>query len=185
MGLQETKIESLPFVTAELNYLAPTPGKPRTYAFDPPPGEPKTTNLPEPHLLPIFDARLISSDLSLDREGFALVRHPTAIRNFHDEAEIKRTYYPAVEAFIRATLKADRVIIFDHTVRRRVEGAADIRGAGPRQPATRVHVDQTVASGPNRVREHLADEADELLKGRVSMMHSWATRPCRPAYSNP
>ena len=28
MGLQETKIESLPFVTAELNYLAPTSGKP-------------------------------------------------------------------------------------------------------------------------------------------------------------
>ena len=27
MGLQEQKIESLPFVTAELNYLAPTPGK--------------------------------------------------------------------------------------------------------------------------------------------------------------
>ena len=39
MGLHQTKIESLPFVTAELNYLAPTPGKPRTYAFDPPPGE--------------------------------------------------------------------------------------------------------------------------------------------------
>ncbi|MGH6740232.1 MAG: CmcJ/NvfI family oxidoreductase, partial [Bradyrhizobium sp.] len=43
MGLQETRIESLPFVTAELNYLAPTAGKPRTYAFDPPPGEPKST----------------------------------------------------------------------------------------------------------------------------------------------
>lgn len=44
MGLQETKIESLPFVTAELNYLAPVSGKPRTYAFDPPPGEPKSTS---------------------------------------------------------------------------------------------------------------------------------------------
>ena len=40
MGLQQAKLESLPFVTGELNYLAPTPGKPRTYAFDPPPGEP-------------------------------------------------------------------------------------------------------------------------------------------------
>ena len=47
MGLQEQKIESLPFVTAELNYLAPTSGKPRTYAFDPPPGEPKSTALAE------------------------------------------------------------------------------------------------------------------------------------------
>src|SRR5882724_4944022 len=147
MGLQQAKLESLAFVTGELNYLAPTSGKPRTYALDPPPGEPKSTALPEPHNVPIFDARLIAANLSLDREGFALVRHPTVVRNFYDEAEIKRVYYPAAEAFIRATLRADRVVIFDHTVRRRVEGAADIRGAGPRQPATRVHVDQTVMSG--------------------------------------
>jgi hypothetical protein len=173
MGQQQSKIESLPYVTAELNYLAPTAGKPRTYAFDPPPGEPKTTALPEPHQVPIFDARLIASGISLDREGFALVRHPTVVRNFYDDKEVRSVYYPAAEAFLKATLKADRVFIFDHTVRKRVEGAADIRGAGPRQPATRVHVDQTEISGRNRVREHLPDEADELLKGRVQVINLW------------
>src|SRR4029078_11489577 len=99
------------------------------------------------------------------------------MKDFYDEAEIKRVYYPAVEAFMRATLKADRVLIFDHTVRKRVEGAADIRGAGPRQPATRVHVDQTDISRANRVREHLPEEADELLKGRVQVINVW--RPIR------
>jgi hypothetical protein len=177
MGLQQSKIESLPFVTAELNYLAPVVGRPRTYALDPPPGEPKTTAHPEPHLVPIFNGRLIADSLSLDREGFALVRHPTSVRNFYDENEIRNLYYPAAEAFLRATLKADRVFLFDHTVRRRVEGAADIRGAGPRQPATRVHVDQTDMSGRNRVREHLPQEADELLKGRVQVINLW--RPIR------
>lgn len=177
MGLQQTSIESLPFVTAELNYLAPTPGKPRTYAFDPPPGEPKSTALPEPHQVPIFDARLIAGSFSLDREGFALVRHPTRVRDFYDDDEVRAVYYPAAEAFLRATLKADRVVIFDHTVRKRVEGAADLRGAGPRQPATRVHVDQTVVSGANRVREHLPDEAEQLLKGRVQVINLW--RPIR------
>jgi hypothetical protein len=177
MGLQQTNIESLPFVTAELNYLAPTHGKPRTYAFDPPPGEPKSTNLPEPHQLPIFNGRAIARTFSLDREGFELVRHPIAVTNFYDESEIRRAYYPVVEAFMRATLGADRVLIFDHTVRKRVEGAPDIRGAGPRQPATRVHVDQTVTSGPNRVHEHLPDEAEELLKGRVQVINLW--RPIR------
>ena len=177
MGLQETKIESLPFVTAELNYLAPTAGKPRTYAYDPPPGEPKTTALPEPHQVPIFDARLIADAISLDREGFALVRHPTVVKNFYDDKEVRSVYYPAAEAFLKATLKADRVFIFDHTVRKRVEGAADVRGAGPRQPATRVHVDQTEISGANRVREHLPDEADELLRGRVQVINLW--RPIR------
>ena len=177
MGLQETRIESLPHLKAELNYLAPVAGKPRTYAFDPPPGEPRSTALPEPHVLPIFDGRLVAKDFSLDREGFELVRHPTVVRNFYDDEEVRRVYYPLVEAFLRATLKADRVVIFDHTVRRRVEGAADIRGAGPRQPATRVHVDQTVTSGANRVREHLPDEAEELLKGRVQVINLW--RPIR------
>ncbi len=90
---------------------------------------------------------------------------------------MKRVYYPAVEAFLKATLKADRVVIFDHTVRKRVEGAPDLRGAGPRQPATRVHVDQTVTSGANRVREHVPDEAEELLKGRVQVINLW--RPIR------
>jgi hypothetical protein len=177
MGLQETRIESLPFVTAELNYLAPTAGKPRTYAFDPPSGEPKSTALPEPHQVPVFDGRLVAKSFSLDREGFELVRHPTVVRNFYDDDEVKRVYYPLAEAFIRAALRADRVVIFDHTVRRRVQGAPDIRGAGPRQPATRVHVDQTVTSGASRVREHLPDEADELLKGRVQVINLW--RPIR------
>ncbi|BAL75093.1 hypothetical protein S23_18790 [Bradyrhizobium cosmicum] len=62
-------------------------------------------------------------------------------------------------------------------MRKRVEGAADIRDGGPRQPATRVHVDQTAVSGANRVREHLPDEAEELLKGRVQMINLW--RPIR------
>jgi hypothetical protein len=177
MTLHQTNIESLPFVTAELNYLAPTSGKPRTYAFDPPPGEPKSTALPEPHDVPIFDGRSIADHISLDREGFALVRHPTSVRDFYDDNEVRKVYYPAAEAFLRATLKADRVVIFDHTVRRRVEGSADVRGAGPRQPATRIHVDQTDLSGRNRVHEHLPDEADELLKGRVQVINLW--RPIR------
>jgi hypothetical protein len=177
MGLQQSNIEALPFVTGELNYLAPTSGKPRTYAYDPPPGELKSTAVPEPHQVPIFDARLIAGGLSLDREGFALVRHPTVVKNFYDDKEIRNVYYPAAEAFLKATLKADRVFIFDHTVRKRVEGAADVRGGGPRQPATRVHVDQTDVSGANRVREHLPEEADELLKGRVQVINLW--RPIR------
>ena len=120
-------------------------------------------------------------------------------RNFHDDKEVTGVYYPAVEAFLKATLKADRVFIFDHTVRKRVEGSADIRGAGPRQPATRVHVDQTDLSGANRVREHLPDEAEELLKGRVQVINlwrpirgplrdsplaMWTARPSRPAISS-
>ena len=106
-----------------------------------------------------------------------MVRHPTIVRNYYDDKEVRASTIPPPKPSCRATLKADRVVIFDHTVRKRVEGAADVRGAGPRQPATRVHVDQTELSGANRVREHLPDEADELLKGRVQVINLW--RPIR------
>src|SRR5260370_21410444 len=144
MGLQQSNIEAIPFSAGDVNHLAPTSGKPRTYAYDPPPGELKSTALPEPHQVPIFDARLIAGGLSLDREGFALVRHPTVVKNFYDDKEIRNVYYPAAEAFLKATLKADRVFIFDHTVRKRVEGAADLRDGGARRPATRVQLHPTV-----------------------------------------
>jgi hypothetical protein len=136
MGLQEQKIESLPFVTAELNYLAPTPGKPRTYAFDPPPGEPKSTALPEPRNVPIFDARPIAQNLSLDREGFALVRHPTIVKNFYDDQEVRKVYYPAGEAFLARHPERRRVFIFDHTVRGAWKGRRCARRRRTAQPAT-------------------------------------------------
>lgn len=177
MGIVENNVKSLPFVQAELNYLAPTTEKPRTYAFAPPPGEPQSTLTSDPHLVPVFDVRPIADGLSLDRQGFLLRHHRTAVQNFADDDEIARVYYPEAEAFLRSTLKADRVFIFDHTVRKRIPGNADARGAGPRQPATRVHVDQTDGSGRNRVREHLPDEADRLLKGRVQIINLW--RPIR------
>jgi hypothetical protein len=173
LGLHQSGIESLSFVEAELNYLAPIDGKPRTYAFDPPPGQPKTTAVPEPHQVPIFNGRPIVGSLSLDREGFLLVRNPPTVKDFYDDHEVRSVYYPAAATFLQAHLKADRVCIFDHTVRKRVDGAPDIRGVGPRQPVSRVHVDQTHKSGPNRVREHLPEEAEALLQGRVQVIDLW------------
>lgn len=164
---------TLPFVTAELNYLVPMRDKPRTYAYDPPPGEPKSTALSQAVQVKIANGRPIRDRFTLDRAGFALVDQPTTVRDFHDDEEVRRSYYPEAIAFIRSSLGADRVLIFDHTVRKRVVGAADVRGDGPRQPASRVHVDQTLRSGPNRVREHLPDEADALLAGRVQVINLW------------
>lgn len=174
MGLQNEKIAALSFVTADLNYLTPTADRPRTYTFDPPPaGQPKSNIVPEPHGLPIHDIRPISESVSLDGEGFALVRQKSAVKDFYDEDEVKNVYYSEAEALIKAATGADRVFIFDHTVRKRVPGAADVRDGGPRQPVARVHVDHTARSGPHRVRDLLPDEADELLKGRVQIINLW------------
>ena len=43
----------------------------------------------------------------------------------------------------------------------------------PRQPATRAHVDQTVFSGPQRVRQVMGDQAEALLAGRAAIINVW------------
>jgi hypothetical protein len=177
MGLQNEKIAALSFVTADLNYLTPPLDRPRIYTFEPPSGEPKSNIIPEPHSVPIYDIRPISETVSLDREGFALVRQKSSVRDFYNDDEIKAVYYPEAERLIKAATGADRVFIFDHTVRKRVEGAVDRDGNLLRQPVARVHVDHTAKSGPQRVRDLIPDEAEQLLKGRVQIINIW--RPIR------
>ena len=166
----------LPSVEAELNYLKPMNGRPRTYTYDPPAGVPRTTFVDEAHRVPIHDVRPLAQEVSLDGQGFALLDHRSGVRDFSDEDEIKRVFYPESEALVKQATGADRVFIFDHTVRRRVPGVRD-RAPGPRQPALRVHVDHTARSAPQRVRDLLPDEAADLLTSRVQVLNLW--RPIR------
>ena len=165
-------IAALPHVLADMNYLVPMTGRPRNYTFDPPVGVPRSNTQHEAHRVPIHDARPIADRISLDATGFALVKHGSAVRDFFDEEEVRRVYYPEVERILKEATGAYRVHIFDHTTRRRVPGVED-RGGGPRQPVQRVHIDHTARSGPQRVRDLLPDEADELLKGRVQVINVW------------
>src|SRR5215510_7275205 len=129
MNLHSVHTDLLQGVKSELNYLAPTRERPRTYTYDPPVGIARTTVVNDPHQVVISDARPLLSQVSLDEEGFALVRHKSATRDFYDDVEVKRVYYPEAEQLLKEITRADRVFIFDHTVRRRVPGSEDRRGA--------------------------------------------------------
>jgi hypothetical protein len=172
-----TKIDQLPYVEAELNYLAPMTERPRYYAYEPEPGEPRSNLTPEPHQMHIHSLRPIADDLGLDVQGFALLEQRSAVKDFWDDDEVRRVYYPEAERFLAEATGASRIFIFDHLQRRRVPGQQDRSRSGPRQPATRVHVDHTDRSGPQRVRDLMGDEAEELLKGRVQVINMW--RPIR------
>jgi hypothetical protein len=111
----------------------------------------------------IYDARPVAAQLSLDSEGLALFEHKSAMRDFYDEDELRRVYYPEAERLVAEVTGASRVLVFDHTIRRRVWGGVDRAIGTPRQPVTSVHNDYTVYSGPQRVRDLMGEEADELL----------------------
>jgi len=171
------RLLDLPHIEAQLNYLAPMADRPRNYTFEPPPGVSRSNSTAETHTVPIYDARRAADDIALDQEGFAVLRYQSAVRDFWDEEELRRVYYPEVQRVLAETTGASKVFIFDHTLRRRVRGAEDRAAGAPRQPATRVHVDHTAKSGPQRVRDFFGDEAEELLRGRVQVINLW--RPIR------
>ncbi|CEI60028.1 unnamed protein product [Fusarium venenatum] len=59
-----------------------------------------------------------------------------------------------------------KVVFFDHNIRRVNKEAA-------RNPVTRVHIDLTATSVIQRVRKHLPEGADTLLKGRYRIINIW------------
>jgi hypothetical protein len=175
--MKPDRFDHLPHIEATLNYLAPMTERARNYTFDPPPGIPRSNTVREAHNVAIRDVRPAAADISLDHEGFALLHNESAVRDFWDEDELRRVYYPEVQRVIAEATGASKVFIFDHTLRRRVHGAADRMPGTPRQPAAGVHVDHTARSGPQRVRDFFGDEAPELLRGRVQVINLW--RPIR------
>src|SRR5438270_8738935 len=63
----------------------------------------------------IADGR--AAELSLERNGFVLVEHKTAMKDFFDTEELKSVYYPEIERLIADMSGASRVVMFDHTLR--------------------------------------------------------------------
>jgi len=167
-------------VRAELMFARRTGEKPYTYAYEPPPGLELTNAVFEPEIVEVHNARSFIGDLTLDRHGIAAARHRSAVRDFWDEAQTLALGHPEAAEIVKAATGAKRVVVFDHTLRRRLPGTEDRSAGAPRQPVPRVHVDQTVDSGPQRVRDIMGDEAEALLQGRAAIINLW--RPIgRPA----
>jgi hypothetical protein len=164
-------------VQGEVVYLARMAERPHTYTYEPPAGQPRSNIVTEAHRVPIHDMRRLPVPPALDREGFALLHAPTAVADLYDEAALKATYYPEAERLVAAATGASRVVVFDHTIRRREQGVEDRTPGIPRQPVTRIHGDYTEVSGPQRVRDLMGDEADALLGRRFAIVNLW--RPIR------
>jgi hypothetical protein len=170
-------------VEATLNYLADASERPVYYAYEPPAGTPRSTGKFEPQSVQIHNARNVLDELSLDRQGFALVHRVSAVRDFYDQEEVKSVYYPEVEQLLKDATGAEKVVIFDHQVRN-IELAK--RGEkSAREYGRAVHNDYTAKSGPRRVRDHLpAAAAAERLQHRFAEINVW--RPIRgPIESTP
>ena len=169
-------------IEATLNYLLDTGEMPWTWSGGPGSTEVKSGGERDPHQVTLHNGRPHAAGFGLDTTGFRFIRHDTKVADFYDDAEIRRVYYPEMEALIKAETGAKRVVVFDHTLR--TADDADREAKKIREPVFRVHNDYTEWSGPQRVRDLLPDEAEELLKRRFALVQVW--RPIRlPLEANP
>ncbi|KAF1814345.1 hypothetical protein P152DRAFT_465221 [Eremomyces bilateralis CBS 781.70] len=146
--------------TEVLYYKDPGDGSPPPPAYV---GQPNTfIRPPHPQDVLITDVSDDEDKYTLDSHGFAFVKnHPSAEKDFVDDAQIKAVYYPETEQLLKGLVadrpspstgatRVSRVFIFDHTIRRAV---ADDRAAPsqPRGPGFPVHIDQSYTALENRV----------------------------------
>ena len=159
------------FIEADLDYLVPNGRRPVNYAYPPPPGVPQSSGEFAPRRVRIVNGRRQWQRPTLDVNGFELLQHTSQVADFSDEARIRATYYAEVDALLRQLTGAVKVVIFDHTLRYGLKGHSE---PGIREPARRVHNDQTFVSAPRRVRDHLPlEEAEQRLRGRFAIVNVW------------
>lgn len=156
-------------VKAQLSfYKAPEDCAPPYNYVEPPPGVPQRNWGDNWAEVTIEDLRGKEQNFTLDNNAFDTfqnIQSGLTREDFEDDEAIKRVYYHEVEDLLLNNVQgAQRVLIFDHTIR---------RPSGNRNPVQRVHIDQTPLSAAERVKLHAPEDAEKLLQGRYRIINVW------------
>jgi hypothetical protein len=166
-------------VRAPLTFITRSDTKPVFHSAAYTGGAPRVFFDTERRTVLIRDMRPLAGALSLEREGFELRCHRTAVHDLYDDDALQDVYYREIETLLREITGAGRVVVFDATRRSDDSGGARNRD-GLRGPASRVHVDYTEKSGPQRVKDLMGEaEAARLAASgaRIVQINVW--RPIR------
>ena len=160
-------------VRATLNYSVDDGVPPDYYFYEPDASVKRNPPGTDPREVEIHDAWPQVDRISLDREGFALKPFPAQFDHFDDDTDVHAKFYPQVVEFVKRHTGANRVEVFDHTIRKRLPADLKQQTTVQRPAVLLVHSDYTVASGPQRVHDIVPADADRLLERRVAFFNVW------------
>ncbi len=133
---------------------------------------------PDDHAMTITDARPFRDELTIARNGFTLLQHRSAVRDFFDEKQVERVLVPETIDLATQLNGASKVIAFGPVAR--TDDPASRQG---RLPSFGAHVDYGRRTVEDIARQMLGDDAEHWLSHRVVLMNFW--RPIRPVFSSP
>ena len=136
-------------VTGELSYLAPESTVLRRFTA---PGESVNTGAYRAYEMPIYNGRPVQDQFTLDRNGFEIVEHVSAVPDFTDKEAVDRSYPGEVAEFVKARTGADKVATLGWVLRR----SADPAENASQPQAALVHCDFSVTGAVPRARDAYA-----------------------------
>jgi hypothetical protein len=129
-----------------------------------------------PHEMAVTDGWHRAKSFSIDKEGFSVEDFKSSYDKWQDDEAVKSSFYPEIVEMLKQRTGAKRILVFDHTIRTNANAGkklTDETKTSQRTPVMLVHCDYTAESGPNRVRQLLEGEAEDLLSRRVVFINVW------------
>ena len=161
---------NIPYVDAQINFsIERSPSEPILRSGD------VSTLLPrtEPKDVKIFDARAIKGDLSLDREGFVLISHTTAIKNFTQPLLWQDEYTREMAEVIKTLTGASSAVAYQGNTRYSPKITRDTHVAAAEVVAPSAHSDFTHVLFGDSIKHELAREKMQRQGIDLSRVARW------------
>jgi hypothetical protein len=133
---------------------------------------------PDDHEMIVTDARPLRDTLSIERNGFVLLNHTSALTDPWDQHQVETILAREANELACRLNGAARAITFGPVVR--TDAPTSVDG---RLPAIGAHVDYGRRTVEDMTRDILGKDADHWLAKRVVLMNLW--RPITTVYRKP
>ena len=148
-------------VAVDLNYCGDMVTKPELSTQAPAAVAMEAMNI-QPHRVMIKDGSVSPSETSLDREGFILVHHASAIDDFEDVEQIKRVHFPEMRKLLLEITGAD-VVEFPYSTGGYRSSAPD----SVKRPAPIPHIDFSEKGATETITRLLPEEMTKVKRWGV------------------
>lgn len=159
--------EKLETVRGKIHFYGPGDGRPKVFAGD----YARNTAKLETHTIPIRDGSIYPAETDLDREGFLLARHQSAVTNFDDLEQYENIYKPEVASLLLKLTGGDNVVLMGNGAVRRSAGVTGVDRDDTTRPVHFPHIDASDTGIHDLLDHNMPDRPKDVT--RWAFYNTW------------